>query len=77
MYVAVISVPVTFDAESDDDARAIVEKLLDRFAQDGITLGELRDAHSAELHDAPSVEDLLEALPYEEPRQVPVGQYQP
>lgn len=57
MYVTTISLPLSFEADSDDQARLIVEHLTQFLAAASLP-------HETEIYDAPHVEALEESLPY-------------
>jgi len=68
-YVAHITVPVVFAADSDDEARVILELLRCHLADVNVRFGEIPESAGPEVSDYPDA-TLQEVLPYETPRPV-------
>jgi hypothetical protein len=67
-YVALITLPVVFHADDDNEARAVLELLRAHLA--GVSVRSfVPEAFAPEVSDYPDA-SLQEVLPYEEPRAV-------
>jgi hypothetical protein len=67
MYVAHITIPVSFDVDNDDQARAMLDMLAGYLAS--VSLPESKGSAGVEIIDYPDT-TLQEVLPYLEPRAV-------